>query len=111
MARLLTLTKEEIEKRTVYYIGCLAENSGRRAVAARLLGGASLRTVDSWCGPSDPRVIPAERLMQLVIEAHFRELYVVNFQTIIDIYDDCDELIGSTNRPTDASLTSEKSPA
>lgn len=103
MAKLLTSTKKEIEERTVYYVDSLGERSGRRAIAARILG-VSLRSVDAWCAPSDPRVIPADKLMQLVIETHFRELYVVNHQKIIDIYDDCDDLIGSTNRESDASF-------
>lgn len=103
MAKLLTLTKREIEERTVYYVDSLGERSGRRAIAARILG-VSLRSIDAWCAPSDPRVIPADKLMQLVIEAHFRELYVINHQKIIDIYDDCDDLIGSTNRAADASF-------
>ncbi|MBY5684809.1 hypothetical protein HFO32_22055 [Rhizobium leguminosarum] len=103
MAKLLTLTKEEIEARTVYYVDSLGERSGRRAIAARILG-VSLRSIDAWCAPSDPRVIPANKLFQLVIEAHFRELYVANHQKIIDIYDDSDELIGSTNRESDASF-------
>lgn len=101
MAKLLTLTKKEIEDRTAYYVDSLGDRSGRRAIAARILG-VSLRSVDAWCAPSDPRVIPADKLMQLVIEAHFRELYVVNHIKIVDIYDDCDELIGSTNRVPDA---------
>lgn len=103
MAKLLTLTKKEIEDRTVYYVDSLGDRSGRRAIAARILG-VSLRSIDAWCAPSDPRVIPADKLFQLVIEAHFRELYVVNHQKIIDIYDDCDDLIGSTNRASDASF-------
>ena len=103
MAKLLTLTKKEIEDRTAYYVDSLGERSGRRAIAARILG-VSLRSVDAWCAPSDPRVIPSEKLIQLVIEAHFRELYVVNHMKIIDIYDDCEELIGSTNRAADASF-------
>jgi hypothetical protein len=103
MAKLLTLTKKEIEDRTAYYVDSLGDRSGRRAIAARILG-VSLRSIDAWCAPSDPRVIPADKLMQLVIEAHVRELYVVNHQKIIDIYDDCDELIGSANRAPDASF-------
>lgn len=103
MAKLLTLTKKEIEERTVYYVDSLGERSGRRAIAARILG-VSLRSVDAWCAPSDPRVIPADKLFQLVIEAHFCELYVVNHSKVIDIYDDCDDLIGSTNRVADASF-------
>ncbi len=103
MAKLLTLTKKEIEDRTAYYVDSLGDRSGRRAIAARILG-VSLRSIDAWCAPSDPRVIPADKLMQLVIEAHFRELYIVNHMKIIDIYDDCEELIGSTNRAADASF-------
>gem|GEM_PF-3752718 len=103
MAKLLTLTKREIEERALYYIDALGERSGRRTIAARILG-VSLRSVDAWCAPSDPRVIPADKLMQLVIEAHFRELYVVNHAKTIDIYDDCDDLIASTNRVSDASF-------
>ncbi|WP_276117955.1 hypothetical protein [Pararhizobium qamdonense] len=103
MEKLLTLSKKEIEQRTVYYVDSLGERSGRRAIAARILG-VSLRSIDAWCAPSDPRVIPADKLMQLVIEAHFRELYVINYSKIIDIYDDCDDLIGSTNRAADASF-------
>lgn len=103
MAKLLTLTKKEIEDRTAYYVDSLGNRSGRRAIAARILG-VSLRSIDAYCAPSDPRVIPADKVMQLVIEAHFRELYVANFQKIIDIYDDCDDLIGSTNRVADASF-------
>lgn len=103
MAKLLTLTKKEIEERTVYYVDSLGERSGRRAIAARILG-VSLRSVDAWCAPSDPRIIPADKLMQLAIEAHFRELYVANHMKVIDIYDDCDDLIGSTNRAADATF-------
>jgi len=103
MVKLLTLTKKEIEDRTAYYVDSLGESSGRRAIAARILG-VSLRSIDAWCAPSDPRLIPADKLMQLVIEAHFRELYVVNHMKIIDIYDDCEELIGSTNHAADASF-------
>jgi hypothetical protein len=103
MAKLLTLTRKEIEERTAYYVESLGDRSGRRAVAARLLG-VSLRAVDAWCAPSDPRVIPAEKLFQLVIEKHFRELYIVNHVKIIDIYDDCEELIGSANYAADASF-------
>jgi len=103
MAKLLTLTKKEIEDRTAYYVDSLGDRSGRRAIAARILG-VSLRSIDAWCAPSDPRVIPSGKLMQLVIEAHFRELYVVNHMKIIDIYDDCEELIGRTNRAVDASF-------
>lgn len=103
MAKLLTLTKREIEERSLYYIDALGERSGRRAIAARALG-VSLRSIEAYCAPSDPRLIPADKLMQLVIEAHIRELYVVNHQKIIDIYDDSDELIGSTNREADASF-------
>lgn len=103
MAKLQKLTKKEIEDRTAYYVDSLGDRSGRRAIAARTLG-VSLRSIDAWCAPSDPRVIPADKLLQLVIEAHFRELYVVNHMKIIDIYDDCEELIGSTNRAADASF-------
>lgn len=103
MAKLLTLTKKEIEERTVYYVDSLGDRSGRRAIAARILG-VSLRSIDAWCAPSDPRIIPADKLMQLVVEAHYRELYVVNHQKIIDIYGGLDELIGSTNRAPDASF-------
>lgn len=103
MAKLSTLTKKEIEERTLYYVDSLGERSGRRAIAARTLG-VSLRSIEAYCAPSDPRVIPADKLMQLVIEAHFRELYVVNHAKTIDIYDDCDDLIGSTNRLSDASF-------
>lgn len=103
MAKLLTLSKKEIEDRTLYYVDSLGDRSGRRAIAARALG-VSLRSIDAYCAPSDPRIIPADKLLQLVIEAHFRELYVVNHTKIIDIYDDCDELIGSTNRATDAAF-------
>lgn len=103
MANLLTLTKEKIKERTVYYVDSLGERSGRRAIAARVLG-VSLKSIDAWCAPSDPRVTPADKLFQLVIEAHFRELFVINHQKTIDIYDDCDELIGSTNRESDASF-------
>lgn len=103
MAKLLTLLKKEIEERTVYYVDRLGERSGRRAIAARVLG-VSLRSIDAWCAPSDTRVIPADKLFQLVIEAHYRELYVVNHQKIIDIYDDNDELIGSANTAADASF-------
>lgn len=103
MEKLLTLSKEEVLKRTLYYIDRLADNSGRRAVAARAVG-VSLRAVESWCEPADPRLIPADKLFQLVVEAHYRELYVVNHQKIIDIYDDRDELVGSTNRESDASF-------
>lgn len=101
MAKLLTLSKKEIEDRTLYYVDSLGDRSGRRAIAARALG-VSLRSIDAYCAPSDHRVIPADKLFQLVIEAHFRELYVINHQKTIDIYDDCDELIGSTNRVPDA---------
>ena len=103
MAKLLTLTKKEIEDRTAYYVDSLGERSGRRAIAARA-SSASLRSIDAYCAPSDPRIIPSDKLFQLVIEAHFRELYVANYQKIIDIYDDCDDLIGSTNRVADASF-------
>ena len=103
MQKLLTLTKKEIEERTTYYVDKLGERSGRRAIAARILG-VSLRSIDAWCAPSDPRVIPADKLMQLVIEGHFRELYVANYHKIIDIYDDCDDLIGSTNSAAEASF-------
>lgn len=103
MAKLLTLSKKEIEDRTLYYVDSLGERSGRRAIAARTLD-VSLRSIDAYCAPSDPRVIPADKLFQLVIEAHFRELYVINHQKTIDIYDDCDDLIGSTNRVSDASF-------
>ena len=103
MAKLLTLTKKEIEDRTAYYVDSLGDRSGRRAIAARSLG-VSLRSIDAWCAPSDPRLIPADKLMQLVIEAHYRELYVANHAKIIDIYDDCDDLIGSTNRAADAAF-------
>lgn len=103
MAKFLTLTKEEVLKRTLYYIEKLADNSGRRAVAARA-AGVSLRAVESWCEPGDPRTIPADKLMQLVIEAHFHELRIGNSANVIDIYDDCDEVIGSTNVVADASF-------
>lgn len=106
MAKLLTSSKKEIEARTLYYVDSLGERTGRRAIAARILG-VSLRSVDAWCAPSDPRVIPADKLMHLVIEAHFRELYVVNHAKIIDIHDDSDDLIGSTNRVADASFLSD----
>lgn len=103
MAKLLTLSKKEIEDRTLYYVDSLGDRSGRRAIAARALG-VSLRSIDAYCAPSDHRVIPADKLFQLVIEAHFRELYVINHQKTIDIYDDNDDLIGSTNRESDASF-------
>lgn len=60
MEKLLTLTKREIEERTVYYVDSLRERSGRRAIAARILG-VSLRSIDAWCAPSDPRVMTADR--------------------------------------------------
>ncbi|MGI0524024.1 hypothetical protein [Rhizobium giardinii] len=103
MAKLLTLSKKEILKRAAYYIDRLADNSGKRAVAARAVG-VSMRAVDSWCEPADPRSIPADKLMQLVIEAHFKELYVVNHQKVIDIYDEDSELIGSANHAAHASF-------
>ncbi len=103
MAKFLTLTKKEIEERTTYYVDKLGGRSGRRAIAARILG-VSLRSIDAWCAPSDPRVIPADQLHQLVIEAHFRELYVANHIKIIDIYDVADVLIGSTNTAAEAAF-------
>ncbi len=80
MSKLSTLTKDEIKERTVHYVDSLGDRSGRRAIAARVLG-VSLRSVDGWCA-LDPRVIPADKLFQFVIEAHFRELYVVNHQRL-----------------------------
>lgn len=101
MAKVLTLTKKEIEARTLYYIERLGAGAAGRDAAASVLGNTR-RAIESWCEPADPRVIPADKLMSLVIEVHFRELYVSNHIKIIDIYDDCDDLIGCTNRAPDA---------
>ncbi|MCZ8158329.1 MAG: hypothetical protein O9256_00295 [Rhizobiaceae bacterium] len=103
MAKLLTLTKKEIKERTQYYVDRLGDRSGRRAIGARVLG-VSLQYVEAWCDPSDPNVIPADKLMQLVIEAHFHELYIIDYGKIIDIYDDCEVLIGSANNAEKASF-------
>jgi len=53
MAKMLTLTKKEIEDRTLYYIGRLSEHGDCRDSAAQDLE-VSRRTVDGWCGPVDP---------------------------------------------------------
>lgn len=103
MAKLQTLTKREIKERTEYYVDRLGGRSGRRAIGARALG-VSLQYVEAWCDPSEPDVIPADKLMQLVIEAHFRELYIIDYGKIIDIYDDCEVLIGSANNAEIASF-------
>lgn len=103
MATAPKLTRKEVEERTEYYFDRLGDRSGRRAIGARLLG-ASLKSVEAWCNPSDPNLIPADKLMQLVIEAHFRQLNIINYGKIIDIYDDCEELIGSTNNAEEASF-------
>ncbi|MBY3594177.1 hypothetical protein HJA87_30575 [Rhizobium bangladeshense] len=103
MAKLLTLSKEEILKRALYCIDRLTDNSGRRAVAARAVG-VSLRAIESWCEPADPRSVPAASLMKLVIEAHFHELRIGTISKIIDIYDENDDLIGSANSAADASF-------
>ena len=103
MAKLQTLTKREIKERTEYYVDRLGDRSGRRAIGARILR-VSLKSVEAWCDPSDPNLIPADKLMQLVIEAHFRQLNIINYGKIIDIYDDCEELIGSTNNAEEASF-------
>lgn len=103
MAKSQTLTKREIKERTEYYVDRLGDRSGRRAVGARALG-VSLQYVEAWCDPTEPDVIPADKLMQLVIEAHFRELYIIDYGKIIDIYDDCEVLIGSANNAEIASF-------
>lgn len=103
MAKLQKLTKRERKERTEYYVDRLGDRSGRRAIGARVLG-VSLQYVEAWCDPSEPDVIPADKLMQLVIEAHFRELYIIDYGKIIDIYDDCEVLIGSANNAEIASF-------
>lgn len=97
MAKVLTLTKKEIQERALYYI----DTVGGRDAAASVVG-STRRAVDSWCAEADPRTIPSEKLMALCLEAHFRALYVSNYIRIIDIYDNSDELIGCTNRASDA---------
>lgn len=103
MAKLQTLTKREIKERTEYYVDRLGDRSGRRAIGARVLG-VSLKLVEAWCDPSEPNVMPADKLMQLAIEAHFRELFISDYGKIIDIYDDCEVLIGSANNAEKASF-------
>lgn len=101
MAKLLTLTKKELEDRTLYYIGRLSEHGDCRDGAAQDLE-VSRRTVDGWCGPADPRVIPAQKLLELITEVTFHQLYVLNHLKIVDIYDADDEFLGATNRVPEA---------
>ncbi len=98
---MLTLTKKEIEDRTLYYIGRLSEHGDCRDSAAQDLE-VSRRTVDAWCGPADPRVIPPQKLLELITEVTFRDLYVLNHSKIVDIYDADNEFLGATNRVPEA---------
>jgi hypothetical protein len=97
MAIKLTYTKSEIEAQTVFYIECLGDRGERRDSAAMALG-VSRRTIDAWCSPADPRVIPAAQMLQLVTEVTFRQSPGIDYQRMLDIYDSAGDLMATTSK-------------
>lgn len=47
-------------------------------------------------------MIPSQKLLELITEVTFRDLSVLNYSKIVDIYDADGELLGATNRVPEA---------